>query len=219
MKNAMILAAGRGERLKPITDIQPKALCKINNIPVLEHHLLNLEKAEFEKVIINHAYLGFKIRQHVKSIKNLSLQIIFSPEPPGGLETGGGIFQALPHFGEEPFTVINADIYSDYDLKMLKLPKNSLGHLVLVEKNSMHNGDFGINENNKYLKNDNKTHIFTGIACYSPKLFSNCKIGRYSITPILRNKTDQNKITGEVYSGSWFDIGTISQLENVCKNT
>ncbi len=209
MKSAMILAAGRGERLKPLTITNPKALCEINNTPIIDYHIQNLIKAGYTKIIINHAYLGWKIRNHINELrKQLTIEIIFCPEPPGGYETGGGIYNALKYFGTEKFAVINADIYTDYDLSKLHLPNNSLAHLVLVENKPK--GDFGLA--NKNLINNNKEYVFTGIAYYHSSLFSNAILGRYSITPILRQLADKNKITGEVYHGKWIDIGTIEKL-------
>lgn len=206
----MILAAGRGERLKPLTNKVPKALCEINGIPIIDYHLENLARAGFNKVVINHAYLGWKIRNHINAKKNLPIEIIFSPEPPGGLETGGGIFNALQHFGTQEFTVINADIFTDYDLSKLRLPINSLAHLVLVKNPDKQKGDFGLS-NDKFINNENQL-TFSGIACYHNKILSNSTIGRYSITPILRHLAYQNKITGEIHSGKWIDIGTAEKL-------
>jgi N-acetyl-alpha-D-muramate 1-phosphate uridylyltransferase len=211
MKTAMILAAGRGERLKPLTEFRPKALCQVHDIPVIEYHISNLAKAGFERIIINHSYLGWKIRQYLNKLPNVDLDIIYSPEPPGGLETGGGIFNALSNLGSEPFIVINADIYTDYDLSLLKLPENSLGHLVLTKnQNTCKRGDFGISK--QHLINNDKELTFTGIACYHHELFKSLKEGRYSITPILREMAKNNQITGEIHNGSWFDIGTVEQL-------
>lgn len=216
MKTAIILAAGRGERLKPITNFHPKALCMIYDEPVIQYHINSLIKAGFNKLIINHAYLGWKIREYINSLKNIELEIIFSPEPPGGLETGGGIFNALPYLGKEPFVAINADIYTDYSLSSLKPPQNSLGHLVLT-KNQNKPGDFGIDDS-QFINNDKKDFIFTGVACYLPELFKNSKIGRYSITPILRETAKKQQLTGEIYDGVWFDIGTVEQLR-LAKNS
>lgn len=213
MKNAMILAAGRGERLKPITITTPKALCEIKNIPVIDYHIHNLINAGYSKVIINHAYLGWKIRKHIHALRNqLPIEIIFSPEPPGGYETGGGIYNALKHFDKESFAVINADIFTDYNFKNLHLPSNSSAHLVLVKNSSKPKGDYGLSDNN--LINNNNEYIFSGIACYHTSIFLDSILGRYSITPIIRRLANQHKITGEIHDGKWFDIGTIERLND-----
>lgn len=211
MKNAMILAAGRGERLKPISNTTPKALCEIKQIPIIDYHIHNLCNAGYDKVVINHAHLGWKLRNHLICLgKKLPIRIVFSPEPPGGLETGGGIFNALKYFSSQTFTVINADIFTDYDLKKLSIPNESLAHLVLVENTCKTKGDFGLHHEN--IVNNNKELIFSGISCYNKDIFSAASHGRYSITPILRNFANQNKITGEIHNGKWIDIGSIEKL-------
>jgi MurNAc alpha-1-phosphate uridylyltransferase len=216
MKTAMILAAGRGERLMPLTEQIPKALCLLKNLPIISYHINNLISAGFTKIIINHAYLGWKIRQYINQIKlNQDVEIIYSPEPPGGLETGGGIFNAREIIGENPFITINADIYTDYNLNRLELNKNSLGHLVLVRKRPNHaKGDFGLS-NDLRINNINREYIFSGIACYSHELFNNHELGRYSITPTLRLTADNSLLTGEIHNGIWFDIGTVEKLNMV----
>ncbi|MDF1758271.1 MAG: nucleotidyltransferase family protein [Legionellaceae bacterium] len=212
MNTAMILAAGRGERLKILTENMPKALCPVNDIPVIQHHINNLSKAGINRIIVNHSYLGWKIRQHLNETVNHDIEIIYSPEPPGGLETGGGIYNALPLIGSDPFLVINADIFSDYDFNSLKLPENSIGHLVLFKNtHNKSSGDFGFSQQN-ILSNSQKKFTFTGIACYHSELFKDARHGRYSITPTLRKMADSNLLTGEVHKGSWFDIGTLEQL-------
>ena len=213
MKTAMILAAGRGERLKPFTDLLPKALCTVHNIPLIEYHIANLALAGFERLIINHAYLGGQIRQHLSSGARWNIEICYSPEPPGGLETGGGIVNALPLLGDEPFVTVNADIFTDYNFALLTLPVTSLVHLVLVKKPSYSEyGDFGLSETFK-LENTNRKYTFLGIACYHPKVFNNCNPGRYSVTPLLRQLATNKQASGEIYQGTWFDIGTPERLQ------
>ncbi|HAT1868846.1 N-acetylmuramate alpha-1-phosphate uridylyltransferase MurU [Legionella pneumophila] len=214
MKTAMILAAGRGERLRPLTDKIPKALCTVRNKPLIEHHIINLANAGFERLVINHAYLGGQIRQYIGNGKQWGLNIIYSPEPPGGLETGGGIVKALPLLGDEPFLTVNADIYTDFDFAKLQLKNIDTLHLILIPKNPslLHHGDFGL-INESYLTNTNQAYTFSGIACYNPKVFANCRQGRYSVTPLLRKYVEQNKATGSVHSGIWYDIGSFDRLQ------
>lgn len=212
IQTAMILAAGRGERLKPLTDSLPKALCTVHDVPLIEHHVMNLAQAGVKRVIINHAYLGGQIRQHLGHGERFRIDIIYAPEPPGGLETGGGIVNALPLLGEAPFLTVNADIFTDFDFASIKLPMNSSAHLILVNKPIYSKkGDFGLTKQHQ-LDNHNQQYTFSGIACYHPHLFKNNKPGRYSVTPILRQLAQDKQATGELYTGTWFDIGTIERL-------
>ncbi|PJD90427.1 MAG: mannose-1-phosphate guanylyltransferase [Legionella sp.] len=212
MKTAMILAAGRGERLRPFTDHHPKALCTLYNKPLIAHHLQNLAQSGYQRVIINHAYLGDQIRRFVNYYHDHGLEIVFSPEPPGGLETGGGIVNALHVLGSEPFITLNADIYIDYDLTQLSLPAQSLAHVILVQKPSYRTlGDYGLSQNGT-LNNTERDYIFSGLTVYRPEFFKHSMTGRYSVTPLMRQLTELNHITGEVHQGTWFDIGTPEQL-------
>lgn len=219
MKVAMILAAGRGERLRPLTDDIPKALCEVKGKPLIEHHVINLAKAGFEKLIINHAYLGHQIRQYLGNGQRWGVEICYSAEPPGGLETGGGIVKALPLLGNNPFVTVNADIYTDFDFNQLNPESTNFIHLVLVNKNPLllHHGDFGLSNINQ-ITNMNPEYTFAGIACYHPKIFSRCAQGRYSVTPLIRHYASENKVTGCLYHGSWFDIGSIERL-NTANNS
>ena len=212
MKTAMILAAGRGERLKPITETRPKALCFIHNKPLIQYHLERLAQAGFKRVIINHAYLGGQIRAYLGDGSAWGLSIQYSPEPPGGLETGGGIVNALALLGDEPFVTVNADILTNYDFLSLKLPKNSLAHLVLIKKPPYYQqGDFSLSASG-LLENTPPTYTFSGIACYDPIFFHYAKPGRYSVTPMLRLCAEAKQATAEVFDGEWSDIGSPDRL-------
>ena len=214
MKTAMILAAGRGERLRPLTNNIPKALCLVKSKPLIEHHVINLANAGFKKLIINHAYLGGQIRHYLGNGSRYGVTICYSPEPPGGLETGGGIVNALPLLGNHPFLVVNADIYTDFDFTQLQLEQVKAMHLILINKNLSlgHNGDFSL-INDTQLSNSNPEYTFAGIAVYNPQVFNQCKQGRYSVTPLIRKYALQNKATGYLYEGIWFDIGSTERLE------
>lgn len=212
MKIALIFAAGRGERLKPMTDTLPKALCRLKQRPLIDYHLEQLAKAGFERVIVNHAYLGGQIRQHLAHLNHPGLRIDFSPEPPGALETGGALVNALKLLGDEPFITINADIYTDYDYSRLGLIATHLAHLILVPYPGQHHTkDFSLSPNHQ-IQNHPRTHTFAGIACYHPSLFHPLQPGRFSMTAILRDLADKQQITGELHSGIWFDIGSIERL-------
>jgi len=211
MKTAMILAAGRGERLKPVTEWIPKAMCLVKGMPLIEHHVGNLAKAGFERLVINHAYLGDQIRRHLGNGSRWNVEICYSPEAPGGLETGGGIVNALPLLGDTPFLTVNADIYTDFAFDRLQLAEQSLVQLLLV-KNPPHNsqGDFGLSQGR--VLNQKRNYTFAGVACYHPDVFASCSIGRYSMTPILRSLAEQNQIGGSLFDGMWIDIGTVERL-------
>lgn len=212
MKTAMIFAAGRGERLKPLTDTQPKALCQVHGISLIEHHINRLAQLGFEKIVINHAHLGGEIRARLKQGERWNIKIIYSPEPPGALETGGGMVHALKLLGDEPFITINADIFTDYDFSQLSLPKGQLAHLVLVNKPAYYSkADFGLTAEG-LVTNDNKQFTFTGIACYSPEILKNIQPGRFSITPIVRQAVNDSLVGGSIYQGKWIDIGTMERL-------
>ncbi|WP_131782198.1 N-acetylmuramate alpha-1-phosphate uridylyltransferase MurU [Legionella gresilensis] len=212
MKTAMILAAGRGERLKPLTNFIPKAMCQVYGKPLIEYHVANLARSGFKRIVINHAYLGGQIRQHLGNGKRWNIEICYSPEPPGGLETGGGIVNALPLLGQEPFLVVNGDIYTDFDFTTLNCLPNFLAHVILVS-NPAHNlkGDFNLES--LRLTNERR-YTYAGITCYRPELFHQCPIGRYSVTPLLRELATQQKISGSVYEGVWADIGSPKQLND-----
>lgn len=213
MKTAMILAAGRGDRLRPVTDKIPKALCKVHGIPLIEHHVSKLAQAGFTRLVINHAYLGGQIRHHLGNGDRWNVEICYSPEPPGGLETGGGIVNALPLLGTQPFLTVNADIYTDFDFKGIALETISYLHLILVNKNTelAHHGDFSL-INNSQLSNTPPDYTFAGIAGYHPRIFKEASQGRYSVAPLMRLYAQEGKATGELYQGKWFDIGSIRRL-------
>lgn len=213
MKIAMILAAGRGERLRPLTEQLPKAMCLVGQKPLIERHVENLAKASFERIVINHAYLGGMIRRHLGDGSKWNIEICYSPEPPGGLETGGGIYNALSLLGRKPFVTVNADILIDYDFSSLELGEGVMTKLVLV-KNPKHKseGDFGL-INQQELSLQDKYYTFAGIACYNPEAFQECKPGRYSVAPLLRELSAKKQARGEIYEGVWVDIGSLDRLQ------
>lgn len=220
MKTAMILAAGRGERLKPLTDRLPKALCEVRGSPLIEHHVISLAQSGFKKIIINHAYLGGQIRHYLGNGDRYGVSICYSPEPPGGLETGGGIVKALPLLGNQPFLVVNADIYTQYPFAEINLDTIKAVHLVLVNKNLAlnHPGDFNLDHQN-LLTNSNPEYTFSGIAAYHPQVFKLCPLGRYSVTPLLRQLADLRQASASLYQGVWFDIGSMARLKEANVNS
>ncbi|MFQ6004506.1 MAG: nucleotidyltransferase family protein [Woeseia sp.] len=211
----MILAAGRGERLRPITDELPKALVEVNGESLLERHLKALRESGVETVIINLGWLGEQIVQRAGSGSRFGLNIIYSPEYDNALETGGGIYRALPLLGSEPFWVINADTYTDFRLPEVRLDNDMLGHLILVptppDKNNI---DFELQTG--LIRNAKSPALtFSGFGLYRPELFADQKPGRFPITPVLRRAADNGKLSGSLFEGLWEDVGTVERLKQL----
>jgi len=215
--HAMILAAGRGERLRPLTDSTPKPLLEAGNIKLIEHHLHALSAAGFSNVVINIGHLGQQIIDALGDGSRYQLTIHFSDERNAILETGGGIVKALPFLKSDPFLVINGDIWTDFDLSLLPTKIDSLAHLLLVKNPEHHpQGDFSLSGNRVVEK---KSHhlswTYSGIGIYSHKLFDQCKEGRFPLAPLLRKHMAEGLVTGENYDGLWFDIGTRERLDEL----
>ena len=210
---AMILAAGRGERLRPHTDITPKPLIQVGKHRLIEYHLINLAKAGLKDVVINISWLADQIREALGDGSNYSLNISYSDEGEEALETAGGIINAMPHLGDEPFIVINGDIWCDYDLtRLMNRNLEYEAHLVLVN-NPEHNteGDFALEDD--MIKNTGDEKLtYSGIGLYTQDFFAETKPGKKALAPILRKKSELNKVSGEIYNGKWVDIGTIERL-------
>jgi len=212
---ALILAAGRGERLKPLTDEIPKPLIDVAGKPLIEHHLSKLAGAGFRQIVVNLAHLGEMIRESLGDGEKFGLQIAYSQEPEGALETGGGIQQALQWLGDNPFAVINGDIFTDYAFERLRAVKCDRAHLVLVS-NPEHNpdGDFSL-DGARIRNSGGHMHTFSGIAVYHPRLFRECEPGRYSVVPTLRSAISEHIVTGELHPGLWSGVGTPERLESI----
>lgn len=217
MNQAMILAAGRGQRLRPLTDSLPKPLLEAGGRPLLQYHLENLVRAGFKKVVINHAWLGGLIEDRFGDGSSSGLKIIYSPEGDRPLETGGGIKKALPLLGTGPFLVVNADVWTDLDFGKLHIDSEKLAHLVLV-KNPEHNpdGDFAL-ANGRVLNNGREQVTYSGIGIFRPELFSACTEERFSSIPLIRAAVRRDQVSGELYTGRWSDIGTLERLDQLRK--
>lgn len=204
----MILAAGRGERLRPITDNVPKPLVAPGGITLLERHLARLAEAGIERVVINLGWQGEQIVDTVGSGERFGLAVSYSPEYDEILETGGGIRRALPMLGDEPFWVLNGDIYTDMPLPPITLPESIAAHLVLVPTPRYKPcGDFDLVEG--LVRNgDAPALTFSGIACYRPSFVADRPVERFSIAPLLRQAADEGRLSGDVYAGDWTDVGT-----------
>ncbi len=209
---AMILAAGRGERLRPLTDTLPKPLVEAGGETLVGRHLRRLAAAGFGEVVVNTSHLADRLKEALGDGACWGLSIRYSDEPPGALETGGGIFQALPHLGAGPFLVINGDVWTDYPLDRLRAIKCDRAHLVLVD-NPPHNpaGDFAL-EGARVRTRGERMLTFSGIGVYHPRLFEGCEAGRFPLAPLLKAAIDGHLVTGEHHRGAWFDTGTVERL-------
>ena len=209
---AMILAAGRGERLRPLTETTPKALVEVRGRSLLERHLDRLAAAGFETVVVNLGWLGDRIAERIGSGHAYGLTVIYSPEGDNVLETGGGIHRALPLLGPDPFLVINADIYTDVPLPPAGLGDTDAGHLVLVPRPAhKERGDFDIRDG-RICESADAAYTFTGVAVYRPEFFSGCKPGRFPLAPMLKAAARAGQLAGSVYEGTWEDVGTPQRL-------
>lgn len=212
---AMILAAGKGERLRPLTLHTPKPLVRAGGVPLIEYHLRALAAAGFTEVVINHAWLGQQIEDHLGDGSRFGLSIVYSPEGEP-LETGGGIFQALPLLGVEPFLVVNGDIWTDYDFSRLCQPLAGLAHLVLVDNPAHHpGGDFALQAGAVSDTADGARFTYSGIAVLHPALFAGCSAGAFKLAPLLRQAMAGGKVSGERFTGHWVDVGTHERLAEV----
>ena len=204
---AMILAAGLGTRMAHLTKNQPKALLTIGKQTLIEKNITNLAKQGINEIIINVCYLKEVIQNHLGNGEKYGVNIKYSIED-SLLGTGGGIYNALPLIGDEPFIILGADIWTDYPFQQLKKPINKLAHLVLVDNPPFHpKGDFSLYKNH-VSSCGNKKLNFSGFGVYSPKLFEHCSPGTFQIGPILHNATIEGNVTGEFYSGAWYNLGT-----------
>lgn len=212
---AMILAAGKGERLRPLTLHTPKPLVRAGGVPLIEYHLRALKTAGFTDVVINHAWLGQQIEDYLGDGQRLGLNIAYSPEGEP-LETGGGIFRALPLLGDEPFLVVNGDIWTDCDFAPLKAPIKGLAHLVLVD-NPLHHptGDFALVGGEVRDDASLPRLTYSGIAVLHPQLFAGCSEGAFKLAPLLRDAMGKGQVTGELFTGRWVDVGTHERLAEV----
>jgi MurNAc alpha-1-phosphate uridylyltransferase len=209
---AMVLAAGRGERLRPLTETTPKALVEVRGRSLLERHLDTLAAAGIETVVINLGWLGDRIAERVGSGRDYGLNVIYSPEGDNILETGGGIHRALPLLGSDPFLVVNADIYTDMPLPPAELAPSDAGHLVLVPRPAhKEHGDFDLRDGRIHESAD-AAYTFSGVAVYRPEFFADCEPGRFPLAPMLKAAAREGQLAGSLYEGMWEDVGTPERL-------
>lgn len=212
---AMILAAGRGERMRPLTDHTPKPLLRAGGRMLIEYHIEALVRAGVREIVINHAHLGANIEQALGGGRRYGVVIVYSAEGGQPLETGGGIYKALPLLGAAPFAVVNADIWTDYPFARLPHAPEGLAHLVLADNPPHHNsGDFVLRAG-QVCEDDGPKLTFSGIGVYRPELFAGCKAGAFPLAPLLRTAMSAGAVSGEHYRGRWFDIGTPERLREL----
>lgn len=213
---AMILAAGKGERLRPLTLHTPKPLVRAGGVPLIQYHVRALARAGFAELVINHAWLGQQIEDYLGDGTRFGVRIQYSAEGEP-LETGGGIFRALPLLGDEPFLVVNGDIWTDCDFALLRRPLKGLAHLLLVD-NPGHNsrGDFTL-ENGQVRDacEGDSSLTYSGMAVLHPQLFAGCSAGAFKLAPLLRAAMAEGRVSGEHFHGRWVDVGTHERLAEV----
>jgi MurNAc alpha-1-phosphate uridylyltransferase len=210
----MVLAAGRGERMRPLTDREPKPLLRVAGRRLIEYHLERLAAGGFREVVINTAWLGDMIEGVLGSGARFGLAITYSHERPEALETGGGIFHALPLLGSQPFLLVNGDVWTDIDFGALRRepPTESLAHLVLVPNPPQHaRGDFRL-EHGLVAEGEGLRRTYSGVGIYRAEFFANCQPGKFPLLPLLRRAIEQRRLSGELHTGRWFDIGTAERL-------
>ena len=212
---AMLLAAGRGERMRPLTDTLPKPLLEVGGRPLIAWHLAALSRAGIREVVINLSWLGGQLRAALGDGRDLGVSISWSEEGAIPLETGGGIFRALPLLGAEPFLVVNADIWTDIAFGRLHLPPGRHAHLTLIANPAHHpRGDFGL-EGDRVVNRESERLTYSGVGVYSPEFFAGCTAGRFPLLPLLNRAIAASRVSGEVHHGEWCDVGTPERLANL----
>jgi MurNAc alpha-1-phosphate uridylyltransferase len=216
---ALVLAAGRGERMRPLTDKLPKPLLPVAGRPLIAYHLDALARAGIVDVVINLAWLGERLREAIGDGARYGLRIRYSDEGAQALETGGGIFNALPLLGADAFLVVNGDTWTNFDFRTLSLDPevdgSALARIVLV-KNPAHHaaGDFGL-DGDLVVERDTDRLTYSGIGIYRPELFEGCQPGKFPLKPLLQRAIRAGKLLGEQFRGEWWDIGTADRLHSV----
>lgn len=210
---AMILAAGRGERMRPLTDTVPKPMLRVAGKPLIEWHVEALAAVGIREIVINLAWLGEQIREHLGDGRRWAVNIAYSPEEQA-LETGGGVFQALPLLGEQPFVLLSADVWTDYPLaRLLQLPQpHDMAHFVMVPNPEFHpRGDFALAAGRIVPAGERLTYGNVGV--FRPGFFAGCQPGRFALAPLMHRWVEQGRISGECHQGQWHNLGTPAQLE------
>jgi MurNAc alpha-1-phosphate uridylyltransferase len=213
---AMILAAGRGERMRPLTDSIPKPLLPVQGQPLIERHVIGLVRAGVERIVINLAWLGSQIHDYLGDGSRYGARITYSEERPQALETAGGIFRALPHLQPGPFAAVNGDIYTNFPFERLALAGDRDSHIVLVPNPPQHRqGDFGLADGMALPDTADPArprYTFAGIAMYRAAFFADCTDGVFPLKPLLLRSMAAGRCSAELYADVWEDIGTPERL-------
>lgn len=213
----MVMAAGRGERLRPLTDTVPKPLAPVAGKPLILYHLEALAKAGIQDVVINLSWLGDRIKAALGDGRDHGVRIHYSEEGPVPLETAGGIFNALPLLGPRPFLVVNGDVWTDIDFGRLAL-EDAADALIVLVPNPPHNprGDFALDDG-AVLERDSarQSYTYSGVGIYRPEFFSGCSPGRFPLLPLLQRAIAARRLRGQLHQGEWFDIGSIERLREL----
>jgi MurNAc alpha-1-phosphate uridylyltransferase len=217
---AMILAAGRGERMRPLTDHTPKPLLPIAGKPMIQYHIEALAQAGVRDIVINVAWLGSQIIAALGNGAQFGVRIHYSDEGDAALETGGGIFKALPLLagasGSEPFVVVSGDIWTEYPLadSVHKLAPHDVAHFVLVPNPDFHaKGDFGLS--GARLVDAGERYTYANIGVFRPEFFAGCQPGRFPLAPLMFDWIRKDQVSGELYRGVWHNVGTPEQLRRL----
>ena len=207
----MIMAAGRGERMRPLTDTTPKPLLRVHGQPLIERHVQRLVHAGIERIVINLAWLGTQIRDYLGDGARYGAAITYSEETPRALDTGGGVFRALPHLSPGPFAAINGDIYTDFPFQSLAIDAKYDSHLVLVPNPSYMKGDFGF-KRGEALASADELFTFGSIAVYRSTFFADAQDGVFPIKPLWLRSMAAGRCSAQLYTGPWEDVGTPQRL-------
>jgi len=208
----MILAAGRGERMRPLTEKLPKPLLEVGGHRLIEYHLAALADLGVRDVVVNLSWHGGRIREALGDGASRGLEIRYSEEGPEPLGTGGGLFAALPLLGDAPFLVVNGDVWSDFPLRALQPTGGSLAHLVLVDNPDHHPaGDFALAAGGRVAAGPDRL-TFSGISVLHPQLFDGCEPGAFPLKPLLEHALAAGRLTGQRHGGAWRDVGTPARL-------
>ena len=213
---AMILAAGRGERMRPLTDATAKPLLPVAGKPLIQYHIENLTAAGVREIVINLAWKGEQLRDMLGDGVQFGTRIIYSDEGDAALETGGGIFKALPILGIEPFLVVSGDVWTDYPLaQLMQFPAaGDVAHFVVVPNPDFHTrGDFGLA--NGRLVRGGERFTYANIGMFRPEFFGACSPGKFPLAPLMYEWIDRGRVSGELYEGRWRNVGTPAQLSEL----
>jgi len=208
---AMILAAGRGERMRPLTDRTPKPLLPVAGKPLIEYHIENLAAVGVREIVINHAWLGSQIPAALGDGSRFGVELSYSDEGDAALETGGGICNALPLLGNTPFIVVSGDVWTEFPFGSLNLAANDVAHFVVVPNPDFHTrGDFGL-EKGRMIDGGTR-YTYANIGVFTPEFFEGRKPEKFALAPLMFEWIRKGRVSGELFEGAWHNIGTPAQL-------